>query len=81
MADFLFSVGELQKSKKPKAIRKVAKKAISGGSLHSAAQKLGSRGGVVGGPARDRKLSAAEKHRIALMGGRARARLHPRAAT
>lgn len=43
-------------------------------SLHEAAVTLGHAGGKVGGPARAVKLTEAERHRIAKMGGQARGR-------
>jgi hypothetical protein len=43
------------------------------GDVHHAARTLGSRGGKVGGPARDAALSSQEKSRIAAEGGRAAA--------
>ena len=43
-------------------------------SLHHAAQKLGSRGGAIGGPARARALSPARRKEIARIAGSARKR-------
>jgi hypothetical protein len=59
--------------KKHEALSKMLEKA----SLHQAARLLGSRGGKRGGPARARKLSPAERKRIAMEGARARWRKRP----
>ena len=41
-------------------------------AIAAAAQLLGRKGGEKGGPARARVLSAEQRHRIAVMGGKAR---------
>jgi hypothetical protein len=49
------------------------RKAESAESLSVAAAKMGRKGGKIGGPARARVLSDAERSRIAAMGARAKA--------
>jgi hypothetical protein len=46
----------------------------AGTSLHRAAVKLGTRGGLRGGPARAEKLSGPRRTAIAKMGGKAKAK-------
>lgn len=48
-----------------------AKRKAKGG-LTAAAKTLGSRGGKIGGPARNRALTPEQRKRIATMGGKAR---------
>ena len=48
--------------------------AVSAESLKAAAAKLGKKGGKVGGPARARALTDAERSRIASMGAKAKNR-------
>ena len=45
-----------------------------GGELTAAAKKMGKKGGLAGGPARAKVLSASERKSIAVQGGKARQR-------
>lgn len=68
------SARALKPSQKRKGVP-VAKKSTNK-SLHGPAVKMGHAGGLRGGPARAKKLTAAQRKKIAASGGKASSRKH-----